>query len=354
MHPYEDQPPRAFWARTIAKDDMPFEGIWQPKFPLGRHARIAMFGSCFAQHFKSALARRGLNWVNAEPAPEGLSDANVARFNYHVFSARTGTIYTAAMLHQWCRWALTDEPAPDEVWAHNGRFFDPMRPSIEPDGFETEAELLASRAATIAAFARAVTEADIFVFTLGLTEAWVNAVKGFEYAICPGVVAGRFHPACHDFVNHRFGAVTGDLEAAIGLMRGANPRLNVLLTVSPVPLTATATKRHVLVATTQSKAVLRAAAGDVADRHGFVDYFPSYEIVTSGATASAFYEANRRTVSAHGVDTVMATLFEMMGVQPIGRAPQAPPTMAPPKTQAAPAADPACLEELLAAFGRGV
>ena len=39
------------------------------------------------------------------------------------------------------------------------------------------------------------------------------------------------------------------------------PKLRILLTVSPVPLTATAGDDHVLLATTYSKSVLRAGRG---------------------------------------------------------------------------------------------
>jgi hypothetical protein len=43
-----------------------------------------------------------------------------------------------------------------------------------------------------------------------------------------------------------------DLLAAIAVARAANPDLRILLTVSPVPLTATATGEHVLSANSHS------------------------------------------------------------------------------------------------------
>ena len=76
-----------------------------------------------------------------------------------------------------------------------------------------------------------------------------------------------------------------------------------------MPLTATASGRHVLTATTYSKSVLRAVAGEAADRHEFVDYFPSFEIITSPVFGGAFFEANRRTVAPAGVEFVMSTFF---------------------------------------------
>jgi hypothetical protein len=58
----------------------------------------------------------------------------------------------------------------------------------------------------------------------------------------------------------------------------------VIVTVSPVPLTATFTGDDVIVANAFSKAVLRVCAQRLAD-FPWVDYLPSYETVVSGGTA---------------------------------------------------------------------
>jgi len=55
----------------------------------------------------------------------------------------------------------------------------------------------------------------------------------------------------------------------------------MLLTLSPVPLTATARPHHVLTASMAAKATLRAAIDAFVLTHEDADYFPSYEIVTS-------------------------------------------------------------------------
>lgn len=341
MHPYATLEPRAFWAQTVAKSETPFADLWRPKTALPRHAAIATFGSCFAQHVAAALRARGLAWVDGEPAPAGLGPDNCRRFNYGVFSARTGNIYTAAMLHQWARWSLTDEPMPQEIWTHGARFIDPLRPRIEPDGFLDRDELLRARDVTRAAFAAAIAQADVLVFTLGLTEAWVDRVTGTEYPLCPGTAGGRFDPSRHQFVNHGVSDVVRELRAALALLRAANPKLALWLTVSPVPLTATASGAHVLVANTRSKAVLRAAAAEVVEAEANAEYVPSFEIITSHATAGPYHEANRRSVSAAGVEAVMASVFAAMGVPAL---PIATPANSPRPGEVA------CEEHLLAAF----
>jgi hypothetical protein len=70
-------------------------------------------------------------------------------------------------------------------------------------------------------------------------------------------------------------------------------------------LTATATGGHALVASSYSKSVLRAVAGQLATESDYVDYFPSYELITGAPFRAGFFEPNLRTVSADGVAFVL-------------------------------------------------
>ncbi len=309
-NPYQGFATRAFWRKSVGElSPFAISGLWQPKFQVQPEHRIVTAGSCFAQHIGKALAARGYDWFNAEPAPMLMKPDDALAFNYGIFSFRTGNIYTTRMLRQWMEQAFGKARAPAEVWQHDKRFFDPMRPGIEPGGFVSRAELNASRKATHAAIRSAVEDSNLFIFTLGLTESWANRETGLEYASCPGTAAGTYDPDKHVFINHRTAAVEEDLNAALAIMREANPNIRVLLTVSPVPLTATASGTHVLPATTYSKSVLRAVAGMAAEDHDFVDYFPSYEIITAPAYRGMFYAPNQRSVIPEGVDFVMRNFF---------------------------------------------
>ena len=75
--------------------------------------------------------------------------------------------------------------------------------------------------------------------------------------------------------------------------------------MSPVPLAATYEPRHVLVATTYSKSVLRVVAENAWRRFAWVDYFPSYEIITGSFNEGAYYEADHREVNPIGVAHAM-------------------------------------------------
>ena len=354
MNPYKTLEQRAFWSPAIAKRNMfDVSDLWRPKFKLTRKSPIVTFGSCFAQHFSRALVARGFTWFDGEPAPNGLSAEDAKTFNYGIFSARTGNIYTTSLLLQWTRWALGHDIPPAIVWQKNGRVFDPFRPRIEPDGFATPEECLISRQLCIEGFRRAILSADTFVFTLGLTESWINSAEGYEYPICPGAIDEDFARPSDQFVNQRFAQIHRDLRSAIVLMRQAKRGLRFLLTVSPVPLTATNSGNHVLVATMESKSRLRTVAGELALELPLVDYFPSYEIINAPTFRGTFFEANQRNVNPNGVDFVMRTFFEGLArsgsesdTAPAPRSPS-------PRAAAKPQDDLVCEEEMLAAFGPG-
>ncbi len=309
-NPYKSLDSHAFWRPAVAEvGPHGLSKLWSPKFEIKPEDKIVTAGSCFAQHIGRALAERGYSWFDAEPAPPWLRGEDASAFNYGIFSFRTGNIYTPKMLLQWLRLAFKDADA-GELWQANRRWFDPLRPVIEPNGFAHRAELLDARRSTLAAIRTAVCEAQVFVFTLGLTESWRNVKTGMEYALCPGTVEGAdFNSNEHVFHNASVSEAAQYLDAAISLMRTHNESLKILLTVSPVPLVASASGAHVLTATSHSKSVLRAVAGEAAMQHASVDYFPSYEIITHPVFRGMFFKPNMRSVEPDGVATVMEHFF---------------------------------------------
>jgi hypothetical protein len=116
--------------------------------------------------------------------------------------------------------------------------------------------------------------------------------------------------------------VAQDLTALLRGLCEVNPRARMVLTVSPVPLvaTATATGDHVLVANTRSKAVLCAAAEEIAERHDNVVYFPCYEIIAGAPGKLAYFAADCRRVTAAGVAHVMGGFMRSMVAQPASAA----------------------------------
>ncbi|MFJ5520888.1 GSCFA domain-containing protein [Streptomyces griseoluteus] len=370
-HPYTSLPERSFWRSAVAeRDPLDITDLWTPKWPIGQDAPVITAGSCFAGHIGRALLEEGMHWYDAEPPPPGLTAEDRSARGYRRFSFRTGNIYTAALLRQWIAWAVASQEPPEEVWEEDGRFHDPYRPTVEPEGFASPDELLHSRGVTLTSLRTALAEAEVFVFTLGLTEAWHDREHGTVLPMCPGTARGSFDADRYVLRNHTVSQVHEDLTQALAMARGINPDLRTVLTVSPVPLTATATGRHALVATTFSKSVLRAAAGQLADEDDRVDYFPSYEIVTGlpqplvlpdpsrdpdlsgdpGVAGSGgrtgFFEANLRTVRPEGVAFVMGHFFRALRGEPART-----PLTSPQQRITSSAEDPSCDDALLDYYG---
>lgn len=347
-NPYATLPANAFWRSAVSERRGGFEDLWRARFPIDKATRIVTAGSCFAQHISRALRQSGYTWVDSEPAPWPLGPQDAERFGYGVFSFRTGNIYTTALLRQWIEWALGRAAPADEVWqGDGGRYFDPFRPTIEPGGFQSPAEVTATRNETLKRIAASLRDTDLFVFTFGLTEGWWNRKSGHAYPMCPGTAAGVFDADEHEFHNASYPEIMADVEVLVELLRSINPAMRFLFTVSPVPLTATAAGEHVLVATTHSKSVLRAVAGELAKRSDGIDYFPSYEIISSFPSQGRYYDPNMRTVTAEGVETVMGHFFAGLGGAALPRS-AAGASVSP--QPAARTDDPICDDILLEAF----
>jgi len=314
--PYDHLEARGYWRSAVAAcGARGMLDLYRPKFAITRSTKLATAGSCFAQNLRRALEQRSYTIVDAEPSPPGLSVSEAGRFGFGQFSARFGNIYTVRQLRELLEEAY-GQKSDAPIWEKAGRFFDALRPAVEPLGHADPETVRRHRNQHLSCVCRMVGDADVFVFTLGLTEAWIDRKTGRAVPTAPGVIAGSYDPALAYFVNFTVQEVLDDLRAVRALLTERNPNLRMLLTVSPVPLTATASGQHILVATQLSKSVLRAAAGQIADQHQDVDYFPSYEIVTNCYSGELLYEPNLRSVNPAGIALVMDTFFSAIEGEP--------------------------------------
>ncbi|RDI98729.1 GSCFA domain-containing protein [Dyella solisilvae] len=288
---------------------MEIDPVSPPAFRIGPQTRVVTAGSCFAQHLSRYLQKFGFGCFETEPAHPLLDGALATAFNYGVYSARYGNIYTSRQLLQLWRRACGVFMPADDVWQGEDGWYDPFRPTIQPGGFSSLREFEEDRRQHFAAVRRAFGEADVLVFTLGLTECWAAREDGAVYPLCPGVAAGRFDAARHQLLELEVADVVADVMTFVEEVRRVNPRLKLMLTVSPIPLAATAREEHVLTATTHAKAILRVAAQQLTRLQG-VYYFPAFEIVQVGG--AAFFASDRRSVNEQGVQRVMCLFHKHM------------------------------------------
>ena len=305
-NPYSGLPDYQFWRRGVERcAPVDIDPVVQTAFQLQQSDRVATAGSCFAQHISNTLRSQGFRFLVTEGG-SGLSQGDAARRQFGLFSARFGNLYTSRQLLQLFERAFGEFHPADTAWQRpDGRWVDPFRPQVEPDGFADAAGVASALASHLPAVRNMFESLDVLVFTLGLTEAWRNRRDGAVFPLAPGVVAGSMDDAQHEFVNFGVDEICADLQTFVRKLRLVNPGARMILTVSPVPLIATYEARHVLVSNTASKAVLRVAAERIVRQHEGVDYFPSFEVITAASARGRYYENDLRSVTAAGVNHVM-------------------------------------------------
>nr|WP_294510050.1 GSCFA domain-containing protein [uncultured Rhodopila sp.] len=302
-NPYDSKGPAHFWRSGVAilspRDVWP---IPSRSFRIPSRARIATAGSCFAQEVARVLV--GLPEVEFMQTEQSAPDQPL-------FSARYGNIYTVRQLRQLLFEAFSLIPRIDVAWRReDGRWVDAQRPAMFAAGFDSAADVALARTEHLASVRRLFSECSIFIFTLGLTEAWTSASGDVVFPIAPGIVAEDVSGGSYTFHNFSYDEIIADLGDFITEIRKINPAVRCILTVSPVPLVATYTDEHVLVATTHSKSILRAVCSAAETRWEDVFYFPSYEIISSHFNNGAYYNDNKRTIAKSGVEHVMDVFQE--------------------------------------------
>lgn len=297
MFPYDERPDYALWKRSVQASEASAIDPFAPvRFSITREDRVASAGSCFAAHIAANVRKHNFNYLSLEEDTE--------------FSANFGNVYTTLQLLQLFQRAYGAFTPVERVWPRGDRWVDAFRPRAFADAFATEEDVLVASEAHLAAVRRMFESLDVFVFTLGLTEVFCSTIDGAAYPACPGKDFGSFDPARYSFRNLSIQENVSALDAFLSGLHRINPSARVILTVSPVPLVATMENRSVVQSTVYSKSVLRVCADEMLERHSFVDYFWSYEIITSTYNNDRYFDTDRRTVNESGVSHVMHSFFK--------------------------------------------
>lgn len=311
-NPYQSQPDGAFWSRSISNGFNSNKLITTGDALFNKNDLVTSAGSCFASNLVPYIESAGLTYLRTEKIP-GIFSQLGENLGYANFSAAYGNVYTARQLLQLYQRALGNFVPKEDRWYAENSVIDPFRPGLKfPASSDEEFDLLTS--SHLRATREAFEKANVFVFTLGLTEGWVSKVDGSTYPSCPGTIAGDFDSKKYEFKNFNVNEIVKDVSTFIELLRVRNPKVRFILSVSPVPLVATATDNHVLTSTIYSKSVLRVAAEEISMNLGNVTYFPAFEIITGPQAPHDFFEEDRRNVSKKGVELVMNTLLTASGL----------------------------------------
>ena len=304
--PYKTQDAEAFWHKQ--QKETIIDTQVAVKFKLNKKLKIATAGSCFASRIARALKLYDMTFFCAEPAPAFLPTELHEKYHYGLFSARYGNVYSTLQLLQLFERAFSLADYDEPALIDEQKYYDPFRPLVQPGGFDTAAQLRIEQSKHLECVKNMFLNADVFVFTLGLTETWISAESGACLPLCPGCQVGQYDEK-YQFTNLSTAQNIINMQMFIEHLRQFNPDCKVILTVSPVPLVATMEQNGAIRATQYSKSVLRVVAEEISQQYEWVDYFSSYEVFNSCRKQTAYFAENNRDIRDVGVEHVMSLFF---------------------------------------------
>ncbi len=273
-------------------------------------SKVYAMGSCFAREIEAHLVQRGGRIISVDDSiqrPEFRDESGRTRNGFfHRFTPLSMLQEFQAAFGELEGWQ--DDSL---IYPRDGGVIDLNYTHIE--SADNSAAAVAVRRSIAQALVRRAAEADVVILTLGLIEAWVHKPTGFT----ANFVAPKLLVRNADEFEFRlvgFAETIACLEGIRALLGRHNPKpVQLVVTVSPVPLSSTFTEKDIIVANGDSKSTLRAAAAEFSAQHDDVHYFPSYEMVINSAPQLAWRPDRlhvRQPMVKHVVDTFIRNYYE--------------------------------------------
>jgi len=258
-----------------------------------RQTKIITMGSCFAQELNRWLVQN----------------------DYTCLPHEWGVVYSPQSIAQIVQYSVDSdrwEEPQEPFWKRGGKYFDPY---IKADSHagpafrgDTEPAAQTAQRSHRNRSSALLRQAEVVVWALGLTEVWRNRHDHKAYYAVP--FPETYDPERHEFYSLTYQDVIEALDYAITTLRGANPSVKILLSVSPVPLSVSF-RDHLgpYIATQYSKSVLHAATLALVEDHEDVFYMPSYEITRSDPLLH--YQPDGRHVNQDCVSSIMEVFQQL-------------------------------------------
>jgi len=157
-------------------------------------------------------------------------------------------------------------------------------------------------------FGNVLRNVETLIITLGQTEYWATE-KQYPFYAAPwaGIQDGTIN---HKPYNLSQAEVKEELHTIVKLLKKHNPSINILISVSPVPLVASILEgSSAYIAAGRAKSTLHSATLEVVDEYENVYYMPSYEIVTCRPQTT--FKPDGRHVLGSTVATIMGTFKKL-------------------------------------------
>jgi lysophospholipase L1-like esterase len=244
---------------------------------IGLNSQLVTLGSCFAEVMGQRLADHKLTVLNNP----------------------FGTIFNPVSIAKLLTMALSGN-VPDEnlyverdgIWFH----YD-FHSSLWANSQDELRDKLTIRLRDVA---EAIRNADFLLLTLGSAVVYRHIETGQVVANCHKMPGSLFEKYLYQ-IDH----LRDDLTRLLKKLHRANPKLKVLLTVSPVRHT-----RDTLPLNSVSKSTLRVLAYELTVWNDWITYFPAYELMMDDLRDYRFYEADLIHPNAQAHDYIFRKFAE--------------------------------------------
>ena len=162
-----------------------------------------------------------------------------------------------------------------------------------------------------------IEKSEIFVLTLGVAPAFFDTNTGEFVLPSPNSLNTRVLAEKFTFRTTTVQENVDNVKYLIDFIRNINPNINIVITVSPVPLFATFEFESCVQADCLSKSTMRLVAHEIVNNCNYenIIYFPSFEIFRwGGSNYSDFYAADDGAawhVSEEKVDTTVKSFLDI-------------------------------------------
>lgn len=244
---------------------------------LGLNSRIVTLGSCFAEVMGQRLADHKLTVLN-NPFGTIFNPVSIAKLLTMAFHGVT-----------------PDENryvVRDGVWFHYD-FHSSLYAYSQDDLRQKLTDCLARTA-------DAIRQADFLLLTLGSAVVYRHIETGKVVANCHKMPGTLFEKYLYQ-IDH----LRDDMTRLMKILHKVNPKLKVVLTVSPVRHT-----RDTLPLNSVSKANLRVLAHELTIWNNWITYFPAFELMMDDLRDYRFYEADMIHPNAQAHDYIFGKFAE--------------------------------------------
>ena len=245
--------------------------------PLDIKSGILTQGSCFADAIGSRLASHKMK-------------ALVNPF---------GVIYNPESIHQVLAYSIFNEPLPQHTYLYHHEVY--LNYNVHSEFSSLAKDELASRLTnTIGSTHYFLKDADWLLLTYGTAWVYQRKETGEVVANCHKLPSATFTKSLMNV-----DAVTSSFKSLFNQLKNFNPKIKIILTVSPV--------RHLkdtLELNSVSKSILRVACHHLSTQYDDVEYFPAFEMMMDDLRDYRFYKADMLHPTAEAEDYIWGKFME--------------------------------------------